>query len=103
MTDPKPIDAFETIKVDDDAKAGFARWLAGRPANVRAVAEKLLPWIKYRIKSTGQPCMIQSYGEHEDGSVTLTVNTTDRFGIVRYDVFGLEPDDIEVFPDTPGP
>lgn len=77
--------------------AEWRGWVSGRPENVRAVAEKFDPWSLYRIKSTGQRVTLVSFGEQEDGDVTLTVNVTGQFNLIAFDreVFGVEPDDLE--------
>ena len=72
-------------------------WVRKRPPAVRTVAERFDPWSLYRMKSSGQRVTIVSFGEHEDGSVTLTVNVTGQFNFVTFDrsVFGVDPDDLE--------
>jgi hypothetical protein len=50
------------------------------------------------MKSTGQRVTLISFGEQEDGSVTLTVAITPRFNegmIIAHEVFGIDPDDLE--------
>ena len=49
----------------------WSDWVAERPDNVRAVAEKLNPWTLYRLKTTGQRVTIASFSEGEDESVTV--------------------------------
>jgi hypothetical protein len=51
----------------------WSDWVAERPDNVRAVAEKLNPWTLYRLKTTGQRVTIASFSEGEDESVTVTM------------------------------
>lgn len=77
--------------------AGWKAWVAERPDNVRQVAESFEPWSLYRMKDTGQRCTLVSFGEGEDGSVTLTVNITGEFNAVIFDrsVFGVDPDSLE--------
>lgn len=84
--------------------AAWNAWVAERPPNVRAVAERFEPWSLYRMKSTGQRVTVVSFGEGEDGTVTLTVNITGQFNFTLFDrqVFGIDPDDLEPC-DPPGP
>lgn len=77
--------------------AGWNKWVAVRPANVRAVAEKFDPWSLFRMKETGQRCTLVSFGEAEDGAVTLTVNITGKHNFTMFDrqVFGVNPESLE--------
>lgn len=74
-------------------------WLKGRPKIIKDLANKLNPFLRYRIKSTGQHCDIYSYSE--DGTVTVAVNGYDKEILnimnqsIQVNVFGLSPDDIE--------
>jgi len=72
------------------------KWVKSRPDNVRAIAERFDPWSLYKMK-TGQRCTLYSFGEQEDGSVTLSVNITGQFNFTDFDrcVFGVYPDDLE--------
>lgn len=85
-------------------EAGWKKWVASRPPNVRAVAERFEPWSLYRMKPTGQRVTIASFGEAEDGTVTLTVTVSGEFNFTLFDrqVFGINPDDLEPC-DVPGP
>jgi hypothetical protein len=76
---------------------GWGKWVKSRPENVRAIAERFDPWSLYRMKSTGQRVTLVSFGEQEDGKVTLTVSVTGEFNSVVFDrnVFGIDPDDLE--------
>jgi hypothetical protein len=83
--------------------AQWESWLAGRPADVVELARRLPPWTLYRIKSTGQVAQIVSYGEMEDGSVTITANVwrddiPGMEALFARQVFGMNPDDFEVSP-----
>jgi hypothetical protein len=83
----------------------YAEWVVERPSEVRAVAEKLLPWVLYRMKSTGHRVTIHSVEEHEDGSPpTLKVDVTGDFNLVAMSrrVFGIDPEDLEEC-DLPSP
>lgn len=81
----------------DEQKTAWAEFVASRPDNVKAVAERFFPWILYRLKSSGHRVTLCSFGEHEDGTVTLTVNVTGEFNAVMFErsVFGISPDDLE--------
>lgn len=76
---------------------GWNKWIASRPPNVRAVAEKLEPWSLYRMKPDGQRVTLISLSEGEDGTVTLTVAVTGEFNLTMFDrqVFGVDPDSLE--------
>ena len=80
-----------------EQEAGWAEWVASRPDNVRAVAERFNPWTLYRFKDSAQRCTLVSFGAHDDGSVTLTVNVTGQFNLVAFDrsVFGVDPGNLE--------
>lgn len=82
---------------------GWKEWLASRPDNVRAVAERFEPWSLYKLKTTGHRCTIYSLGEADDGSITLTVSITGEFNqtFANRNVFGINPDDLEPC-DLPG-
>ena len=72
--------------------------MAGRPDNVRKVAERFDPWTLYHMKSTGQHVTLYSFSEADNGTVTLTVNVTREFNpevLVERQVFGIDPDDLE--------
>lgn len=75
----------------------WSKFVASRPKKVRAVAEKFWPWELYRLKTTGSRVTLYSFGEHDDGSVTLTVNITGQFNLLTFDrqVFGIKPEDLE--------
>ena len=84
-------------KPTPEQEAGWKEWVAGRPDNVREVAERFNPWTLYRMKSTGQRVSICSFGEGEKGDVTLTVDIVGQFNLLLHDlqVFGIDPDDLE--------
>lgn len=85
-TEPTP----EQIKL-------WNEWVAERPPNVRAVAEKFEPWSLYRLKDTGSRVTVASFGEAQDGTVTLRVVVSGEFNLVMFDrtVFGITPDALE--------
>lgn len=57
----------------EEQAALWDAFVASRPDNVRAVAEKFKPWKLYRMGDTGHRVTIYSFGEQVDGGVTLTV------------------------------
>jgi hypothetical protein len=67
---------------------------------VRAVAERFDIWTLYRLKSSGDRVMLQSF----DGDGTLTVAVSGKFNLViaERQVFGVPPDDLEEC-DLPAP
>jgi hypothetical protein len=77
--------------------AGWHAWVAARPAHVRAVAQRFDPWSLYRLKTSGHRVVLASFGEQEDGGVSLTVSVTGRFNCVVFDryVFGIDPEELE--------
>ena len=92
------------IEPSEEQLAGYRAWVASRPLNVRAVAERFEPWSLYRIKPDGHRVTVLSFDEHEDGSVTLTVCVSAEFNVVMFErqVFGVKPDDLEPC-DIPAP
>jgi hypothetical protein len=70
-------------------------WLAARPSNIRAVAERFDPWTLYRMKDTNQRVTVVSFAAGE--KVTMTVNITGEFNMLTFDraVFGVDPDNLE--------
>lgn len=90
---------------EPEQEAGWKEWVAGRPPNVRAVAERFEPWSLYRMKDTGQRVTISSFGEGKDGKVSLTVDVRAQFnpGLdFERGVFGIDPDNLEPC-DVPDP
>ncbi len=77
--------------------AAFQEWLAQRPPNIRAVAERFDPWSLYRMRPNGERVTVASFSEGDDGRVTLTVGVTGEFNLVPFDksVFGVSPDNLE--------
>ena len=76
--------------------AGYLAWVAERPPAVKAVAERFKPWALYRLTTTGHRVTLRSFGEGDDGAVTLTVRVSGDFNAVIFerDVFGILPDDL---------
>jgi hypothetical protein len=62
---PEPVLWRET---NDLEKARWAQFIAERPANVRAIAQRFNPWTMYRLTSTGQRCMVIGFHELEEPS-----------------------------------
>jgi hypothetical protein len=76
-------------------------WLSERPDNVRKVAERIVPWKKYRLINeghvdVGNRYVPRSYDEHADGSVTLTCEKSNEECplLGGYGVFGMHPDEL---------
>ena len=46
-----------------DVRAAWDTWIAERPARVREVAARFLPFVPYRLKSTGQVCRVIGFHE----------------------------------------
>lgn len=88
---------YEPFEPTAEQLAECAAWLAKRPAAVRAVAERLLPWKVWRLKPTGQHARALSFSEGPDGLVTVTaiVWRPEVPGLFDRTVFGLAPEDFE--------
>jgi hypothetical protein len=80
-----------------EQKTEWNAWVASRPACVRKVAKRFDPWSLYRMKSTGHRVTLYSFGEAEDGNVTLTIVVSAEFNMLAFErrVFGIDPDDLE--------
>lgn len=88
---------------------GYQQWLAERPPEVRAVAERFNPWTLYCYKLTGQRVFFLGCDEvrRVGGGpieVTVRIGVTGQFNLVAFDrnVFGVKPDDLEEC-DLPSP
>lgn len=83
----------------------FNEWLKDRPEVIKKMAEKLKPWLKYKLKTTGQHCTIYSFSE--DGTVTIYIDGHDDEvlnkinQLIAIKVFGIDPDDLEVIELAP--
>lgn len=83
------------------------QWCAERSPAVRELAEKVAPWLRYRIKATGQIGHIYSFRESDEGPPTITLRLPAAWNPVSiqsltlgdYGVFGLSLDDIEALPE----
>lgn len=77
----------------------FNEWLKYRPEIIKEIANKVPPWNRYKLKTTGQYCDLYSYSE--DGTVTIIVNGHESEilnqvnKIAPVSVFGINPDDLE--------
>lgn len=80
-----------------EQEAGYREWVASRPDVVRKVAEKFEPWSLYRMKNTGNRVTLVSFGEEENGGVSLTVNISADYNAITFErqVFGVSPDNLE--------
>lgn len=72
----------------------WADWLATRPEGIQELAKRFPPWKLFRLNSNR--VYVQSYGEGEDGELTLRVAVDARFGVVTMErtVFGIKPEDL---------
>lgn len=86
-----------TMEPTAEQLEGYRARVASRPDAVRAVAEQFEPWGLYRMKSTGHRVTVASFGEGEDGAVTLTVNVLAAYNFVTFErqVFGIDLADLE--------
>lgn len=95
MTAPPPP---TWIKPEDWAE--YQRWLAERPAAVRAVAEKYPGYCVWRIKTTGQHVVIRVIDEGEFAGITMRVQVTSALNpgrlLMEREVFGIKPEDLEL-------
>ena len=72
----------------------WQEWLAERPPNVRAVAERLPPWRKYWLTTTGQHARVVSYEEDDAGDVTVSIHVWRDWHPVEWNVFGVDPESL---------
>ena len=92
-----------------EALDAWAEWTAERPPAVREVAERFPPWTLWKLPHTDDPkrfqrVYVRSFGEPEDGTVTLTVCVDGRFNLLAFErnVFGIDPSRLEPC-ELPGP
>jgi hypothetical protein len=91
---------IKIMELTKEQKQEWEQWLSERPENVRKVAERIVPWKKYRdtriTDDIGNRYSPRSYEEQEDGSVTVTCEKSNEempfFG--GYGVFGMNPDNL---------
>lgn len=74
-------------------------WVQSRPDSVREIAEKVLPWKLYRLKSSGHVVTLYSIDEPVDGGTpTLKVQVLNRYNdnlAFERTVFGIRLEDLE--------
>lgn len=92
-----------TEPTEENVKA-YREWVAERPPQVKAIAERFDPWTLYWLKSPGQRVTVLGFDEMNDGRVCVRVNVSGRFNALAFErqVFGVDPDDLEEC-DLPGP
>jgi hypothetical protein len=81
-------------------KEEFNEWLKDKPQSIKDLGGKLKPWVKYRIKATGQHCIIKSYDENGTVMVAVTGHD-DEFLDMKYlaqpmRVCGVKSDELEL-------
>jgi hypothetical protein len=78
-------------------KDEWEKWVNERPENVRKVAEKIVPFKKYRdiriVNDIGNRYSPVSYEEGENGEVTVTCKKTNKDMPILggLNVFGINP------------
>ena len=88
------------MELTKEQKKDWVEWLNERPENVRKVAEKIVPWKRYRnIRDNddiGNRYRPISYQEHDDGTITVTCEKlNEEMPILGgYGVFGINPDNL---------
>lgn len=88
------------MELTDDLKKEWELWLSERPESVRKVAQRIVPWKMYKLKSDvddiGNRYIPTSYSEMKDGSVTLVcAKVNNRMQLLGgYEVFGINPNDL---------
>lgn len=88
------------MELTTEQKQEWENWLSERPENIRKVAERIVPWKKYRdiriSEDIGNRYSPRSYEEEADGSVTITCEkSNEEMPILGgYGVFGMNPDDL---------
>lgn len=87
---------------DQEMERLYEQFCSERPPAVRDVARRFRPWLKYRIKQTGQICRVYSFSEPLEGGgpITLKVNVLPednlgKFVLTGVQVFGVDPDDLD--------
>ena len=79
---------------DEATLRDWQEWLGQRPPEVRALAERLPPWNLYRMQSTGHRVTMKAYDEN--GTVRVVVSPQYNCVVFGREVFGVDPDDLEV-------
>lgn len=85
--------------------AEWEAWCDERPPDVAAVARAHPPWRMYRVKDTGQYCVVRSYQEAEENPApdsmfaTVTLNIFAWYDwsgpALGHGVFGVKPENLE--------
>jgi hypothetical protein len=89
------------MELTEEQKAEWDKWLSERPDNVKKVANKIVPWKRYKDKRNetdiGNRYVPRSYDEEENGKVTLTCEkVNDEMPLLGgYGVFGIDPESLE--------
>jgi hypothetical protein len=84
----------EFYQFTEEQKAGLAAWLAERPPQVRALAERFPPNQLFRLKTTGQ--IVSTLAFAEDGTLRVLLDQKyNPAAIWSREVFGINPDDLE--------
>jgi hypothetical protein len=86
------------MELTTEQKKDWELWLSERPENVKKVAEKIVPWKRYKdnrnADDIGNRYIPRSYEENKDGTITITCEKANDempfFG--GYGVFGMNPD-----------
>lgn len=88
------------MKLTTEQKQEWEKWLSERPENVRKVAERIVPWKKYRdiriLDDIGNRYSPRSYEQKEDDTVTIICEKSNEEMpfLGGYCVFGMNPDDL---------
>lgn len=81
------------VEPTKEMTAAWQGWLATRPAVIREMGERLVPWKLYRMKSTGHRVTVVSFFEDS----TVRVNVSAEYNLLSFErqVFGIAADDLE--------
>lgn len=88
------------MELTTEQKVEWENWFNNLPDNVKKVAERIVPWKRYRDKRVaddiGNRYSPRSYEEQEDGTVTITCEKfNEELPILgNIFVFGMNPDDL---------
>lgn len=75
-----------------ETNEAFAEWLADRPQVIKDMVAAYHPYAVYKLKTTGQTCVLSSY--YEDGTVSIKIFNT-QLCVFMHGVFGINPADLE--------
>jgi hypothetical protein len=76
-----------------NARRKWDAWLRTRPAIIRVLGRRFKPWHRYRIKATGQTCVVQAFSEN--GTIRVYAWHDWSGPMLGNGVFGLKPNDLE--------